>query len=294
MGDRDFMARLYRPSPPGLEAPSVVVDVHGGAWITGDRTRDALHSRALASSGLSVVSIDFRQAPHHKHPAGSADVVDAVRWVRSRPDLWGGPPRSVGLVGQSSGGHLALLAATTHNSPTHRGTLTVDADGAFRVHDKLDGSVDYGVALWPVSDPYYRYRYAKRAKLTNLVAAHDSYFANEAAMGAASVPRLVTADEASSLPPLLVVQPGEDANVPVEMTLDLVRAWQSRSAHVEYAFFPEMPHGFGLSPSPQTEDMIRLVTDFSERHAPGGSWPCVAQQARSASRFPDLYCASSV
>jgi hypothetical protein len=89
-----------------------------------------------------------------------------------------------------------------------------------------------------VSDPYFRYRYAKRAGLDRLVAYHNAYFPDEAAMRQASVPRLVVAGEASRVPPALVVQPGEDANVPIEMTFDLLRAWQSRAGHIEYAHFP--------------------------------------------------------
>ena len=74
---------------------------------------------------------------------------------------------------------------------------------------------------------------------------------------------------AESLPPLLVVQPGEDTNVPVEMTLDLLRAWQSRGGYIEYSFFPEEPHGFGHRDSPSTRRMIALMIDFARRHAKG-------------------------
>ena len=268
---RELLVRLYRPDTdtPGEHSSAkplpAIIEVHGGAWSSGDRTAGELYNRHLAAAGFLVAAIDFRQAPEHRHPAASCDVVAAVRWLRLNATALGAGTAHIGLIGSSSGGHLAMLAATRHAAPEHRGTLILDADGVAAAHDDIDAAVDYVIALWPVSDPFFRYRYAKRAGIARLVAGHDAYYANETEMRAASIPRLVTAGEAQSLPPLLVVQPGEDGNVPVEMTFDLLRAWQSRGGKVEYAFFPEMPHAFGHRPSPATHDMLRQVVDFARR-----------------------------
>lgn len=266
VGELELRAHIYRPVSIGTTAPSVVVDVHGGAWTNGDRMSNAYLDRGVAAGGTTVVAIEFRQGPAFQHPAGSADVAGAVRWVRSRPDLWGGAPRSVGLIGSSSGGHLALLAATTPDAAAHRGTASVGADGSFRARDEVDSSVDYVVGLYPVSDPHVRYRYAKRARLERLVVGHHAYYADEDAMRAASVPRVVVAGEATHLPPALIVQPGEDANVPIEMTFELLRAWQGRAGYIEYAYFPGLPHGFTSAASPETDEAVRLVRDFIARH----------------------------
>ncbi len=85
-------------------------------------------------------------------------------------------------------------------------------------------------------------------------------------MRAASVPRIVVAGEAAALPPLLVVQAGDDANVPLEMTMDLLRAWQSRDGHLEYAFFPGQWHRFALSKSPETDQLATIIAGFASRH----------------------------
>ena len=260
--------RLYRPSATDGAPPPIVIDVHGGAWSTGDRTNGALYDRHLAAAGFLVAAIDFRQAPAHRHPAATRDVVAAIRWARLNAEALGADGGRIGLVGSSSGGHLAMHAATRHAAEEHRGTQIHGPDGSVKAHDDVDARVDYVVALWPVSDPFFRYRYAKRAGIGRLVAAHDAYYADEAAMREASVPRLVTAGEAQHLPPLFVVQPGEDGNVPVEMTFDLLRAWQGRGGKVEYACFPDMPHAFGHAPGPATRDMLAQVTDFIRRRYP--------------------------
>ena len=81
----------------------------------------------------------------------------------------------------------------------------------------------------------------------------------------ASIPRIVTAGEASVLPPLLVVQPGEDSNIPQEMTFDLMRAWQARGGRLDYGYFPGMPHAFGHRPSEATSEMVAIITAFARR-----------------------------
>jgi len=239
-----LLARIYRPQDIDEHAP-FAVNVHGGAWSAGDRTGGEVYCRALAEAGVVVASIDFRDGRTHRHPTASDDVAAALGWAHEYVTGLGISSRSVGVIGSSSGGHLALLAATA-------------------AHEELAA---YVVALWPVSDPYYRHRYAKRAALERLAAGGEAYFGDEETMREASIPRLVVSGEARHLPPILLVQPGEDSNVPVEMTFDLLRAWQSRGGHIEYAYFPEMPHGFGQRESPETNDLVRLIRDFIARHS---------------------------
>ena len=145
-----------------------IIDVHGGAWSSGDRTAGELYNRHLAAAGFLVAAIDFRQAPAHRHPAASCDVVAAVRWLRLNAAALGARATQIGLIGSSSGGHLAMLAATRHAAPEHRGTSILDADNTAAAHDEIDAAVDYVIALWPVSDPFFRYRYAKRAGIARL------------------------------------------------------------------------------------------------------------------------------
>ena len=247
-----LLARVYRPTERARSLRIAILDVHGGAWNTGDRLSGALYDSALAERGFTVVAIDFRHAPRFKHPVASRDVCAAVRWMRRSATELGGFDR-IGSMGSSSGGHLALLAGTKPHAVEHAGSSEGDA------------SVDFIAALWPVSDPFYRYRYAKRAGLKLLVAATEAYYGSEDAMRAASVPRLVVAGEANVLPRLLVVQPGEDSNVPIEMTFDLVRAYQSRGGRVDYAYFPDQPHGFGQRASQATDELVSLIADFARR-----------------------------
>ncbi|HEY7799935.1 MAG TPA: alpha/beta hydrolase [Hyphomonadaceae bacterium] len=261
----DLLASIYRdPKAPKTPQP-VLIDIHGGAWGSGDRTNDRLYATELAKTGLTVISFDFRQAPAYQHPASSMDVAAAVRYVRLNAKSLNADPDRIGLIGSSSGGHLALLAALRPDAPQHKGTPILGPDGAYSAHDDISAEVDYVVAMWPVSDPAARYRYARRASMPRLPEMSLNYFKDEAGMWDASIPRIVTAGEAKTLPPILVVQPGDDSNIPQDMTFDLMRAWQARGGKLDYVFYPGQPHAFGHRPSEATTDLIRTIAAFIAR-----------------------------
>lgn len=261
----DLLVRLYRPRKSHLPPP-VILDVHGGAWSSSDRTAGEQYDAALAAAGFAVAAIDFHQGPTYQHPSASRDVVGAVRWLRMNAPRLAINADSVGLLGSSSGGHLVMYAGVLPGVEYHQGAKLYSGRDLVDPGEDVSAEVQFIMALWPVSDPYFRYRYAKRARMERLVQAHDGFYVTEDAMRAASVPRLVVAGEAQVLPPLLIVQPGEDANVPIEMTFDLLRAWQSRDGYVEYSYFPDQPHGFGHRDSVATQHMNALLIDFARRH----------------------------
>ena len=276
-GGVELLARVYRPRGEPAAPLAALVDVHGGAWSRNDRTSGAVHGRALAASGLVVVSLDFRQGPEHKHPAASADVAAGVRWVRAHAPRLGVDPARVGIVGSSSGGQLALLQAVKPGAPEHAGTPIVLPDGSLGA-GPADDSVVLVLALYPVADPLARYRYvlsrrdeppqASGFSAKRLIDAHDGYFADEAAMAAASVTRVVSAGEARGLPPAWVAQPELDDNVPAAVTEALIVAYQRAGGRIERTHFPGARHGFIGNSSADTSKAIALMLQFTSAHMP--------------------------
>src|SRR5437762_4780591 len=101
-GDAPLLARLYRPIGSG-PFPALI-DVHGGAWASGDRLNNAPLDEALAKSGIVVLAIDFRMPPVWRYPASIADVNLATRWLKARAPEFGSRRELVGGLGTSSGG----------------------------------------------------------------------------------------------------------------------------------------------------------------------------------------------
>jgi acetyl esterase/lipase len=232
----DLLARVYEPPAAAGPARAVVIDVHGGAWNAQDRTLGARYCRAAAAAGFVVAAIDFRDGRVARHPAGADDVRAGVDWARSQAAAWGVEPGAdgtgVALVGSSSGGHLALQAAL--------GGAAVAFVGAF----------------WPPVDPLARYRYARsrigqpvpdgqRFDAANLVRSTEAYFGDEATMAEASIAAIVRDGRAQHLPPVWLVQAGEDLNVPAAMIDELVEAYRSAGGALELSVYPGEVHGFG-------------------------------------------------
>lgn len=278
----DLLARIYRPIGAAAVPRAAIVYVHGGAWARLDRTADAILCQALAASGRVVVAIDFRQAPDHRFPAASADVAAGVRYARAHAGRLGVDPTRIGLLGSSSGGHLALLHAVRPGAPEAVGAPIVTPDGA-PDPGRGDAGVAFVVALYPVADPLARYRYALSREheppppsgfdAKRLIASHRAFFADEAAMAAASVTGIVAEGRATALPPVWLAQPDLDDNVPAAITLAFVDAYRGAGGSVEHVHFPESRHGFAQQESPATDKCVAHVLDFVGRRTarPGGA-----------------------
>ena len=77
----------------------------------------------------------------------------------------------------------------------------------------------------------------------------------------------VNAGEWTQLPPILVVQTGEDLDVSLEVTNELMHQHQSAGGRLEYAFFPGEPHVYVHHPSPYTDRCNALVVDSIRRRS---------------------------
>lgn len=102
-------------SPRGLTDCPVVLFVHGGAWMVGDKDFYGYYRGVceyLAQHGAVAVSINYRLSPRFKHPAQIDDVARAFAWVRRHIDSYGGNPDQIILFGHSAGGHLVSLLET--------------------------------------------------------------------------------------------------------------------------------------------------------------------------------------
>jgi triacylglycerol lipase len=92
--------------------PGVLV-VHGGAWMTGNKSHMTAVAEALANHGYSVCSINYRLAPRYPFPAQIEDCKAAVRWMRSHAKQYKIDAKRIGGYGYSAGGHLVALLGTT-------------------------------------------------------------------------------------------------------------------------------------------------------------------------------------
>jgi acetyl esterase/lipase len=107
-GGVELKLDLARPAEGKGPFPAVVC-IHGGAWQGGSRVGHRSTIKHLAEHGYVAVSVSYRLAPKHRWPAQVNDVKCAVRYLRARAKELKVDPRKIGALGDSAGGHLALL-----------------------------------------------------------------------------------------------------------------------------------------------------------------------------------------
>jgi acetyl esterase/lipase len=128
-GYRPLELDLYRP-PADRPLPAVIY-LHGGGWRQGTREAASPGFRdwnpglltQLAAAGFAVVSADYRLSGEARFPAQLEDVYRALDWAAAAGEANGVDPSRVLLWGDSAGGHLAALAASTRQNPQLRGIV---------------------------------------------------------------------------------------------------------------------------------------------------------------------------
>lgn len=99
---------VYRPKKESGKLP-VIVSVHGGGWVYGDKEVYQFYCMSLAQRGFAVVNFNYRLAPEYKFPAQLEDVNRAVEWVLGHGEEYGFDLEHIFMVGDSAGAHLAGL-----------------------------------------------------------------------------------------------------------------------------------------------------------------------------------------
>jgi len=132
--DKPLELDLYRQSAgadsagakPATRLP-LVITLHGGSWVGGDRRDLPELNYHLASRGYVVAALSYRFAPQHPFPAAEEDVGDAVKYLKSHARNLGIDSTRIVLLGRSAGGQLALNSAYTKADPSIKGVVALYA-----------------------------------------------------------------------------------------------------------------------------------------------------------------------
>jgi len=204
-GQTALRTRLFRPQ--GRGPFPLVVDLHGGAWTAGDLEDSQARAEVMAAAGLAVAALNFRHAGEG-YPTSLVDINYAIRWLKARADKLRLRAGAVGLSGNSSGGHLAMLAAMRPAEPRYA-ALELE-EGARAV----DARVRCVAMLWPVINPLSRYRHALRLRgganppgwTANIPERHDLYWRTEENMADGNPMLALERGEPVETPPALWIQ----------------------------------------------------------------------------------------
>ena len=266
-GRRNQLDVWKRPDLPNDAHAPVLIQVHGGGWVIGNKNQQAMPLMAhMADRGWVCVAINYRLSPRATWPDHIVDVKRAIAWVKANIEQYGGDPDYVAITGGSAGGHLASLAALSANEPSFQ-------PGFEEADTSVVAAVPfYGVYDWTNRDGTGR---ADMEDMLARIVLKSKLADAREVWEAASTMSWVGPDA----PPFFVIHGTNDSLVPVEQARSFVSMLRAESKNpVAYAELPGAQHAFEVFDSPRTIFTASAVHRFLEAirvrdghqdHAPG-------------------------
>lgn len=247
--DAGLFADVVYPKVRELQALPVVVFVHGGALVTGDRKSDRVFCQEFARRGFVVYSVEYRLIDRTDALGMVSDLCGALAMVKDTAKQFGGDPGRVSLCGESAGAFLALYAAAAGKSAVIRGMLGCEAYGLDIFRLMLFSGMIYTTGNDPVGLVYRKELYREKRGDREFMAciAPDN-------------PEIM-----SLLPPVFLVS--SKADFLRRHTLNYVKALEQNHHEHKLLYYPkgkELTHAFpALQPSlPESEDVIDAIRDW--------------------------------
>lgn len=103
----------------GQSALPTVVWIHGGAWISGDKTHVRPYVRMIAAAGYTTVSLNYTDSPAATYPTAVTQLNAALSYLVQNAEALRIDPHRIVLAGDSAGANLASQLAAVTTSPSY-------------------------------------------------------------------------------------------------------------------------------------------------------------------------------
>ncbi len=253
---RTLMARIYQPQ--GAGPFPTLLDLHGGAWNNKDRFANEPMARAAAASGMLVVSIDMRLAGEAPYPASVQDAHYGIRWLKAKAAQWNGEAAGFGVLGSSSGGHVAQLIGMCPHDPRYAAHPLPEAPD-------VDATVTYVATRSPISDPHARYLQAERMKRADMMQKSKTYFDPWETVHEGNPQEMLERGEKVSMPPMLIMQGALDTNVIPPIQEKFAATYRAAGGECQLEIFEGCEHEWIAKPGPQTDRAHEMLKAFIAR-----------------------------
>jgi acetyl esterase/lipase len=221
---------------PQQEAVGAYLHIHGGGWaLSAANLQDPVLVELADATGLCAVSVDYRLAPEHPHPAAADDCEDAALWLLREGFEELGLPAVATIGGDSAGGHLSVLTLLRLRD-RHRIT------GAFAAANLIYGAFDLAMT------PSQR-NWGERNLILSTPILH--YFGDMFLPGLDDEARREPGvsplyADLSDMPPALFTVGSLDPLL--DDSLFMHARWRAAGAPAELRVWPEAIHGFNVFP----------------------------------------------
>jgi acetyl esterase/lipase len=234
---------LYRRRGPGGPDPTLIY-IHGGGWSSGHKEDGIMYTLPWLEMGWDVVNVEYRLGGVAAAPGAVEDCLCALRWIAAHAAEYRIDPARLVVMGDSSGGHLALMTGMAPasaaldrpcnpdgNAPAPKVAAIVNWYGITDLTDLLEGPNrrDYAVA-W-VAKSESPQEMARRVSPVTWAR--------------------------SDLPPIITIHGDSDPTVPYSQALKLRAALEAVHARNELVTIPGGKHG-GFTPEERVRAYLAI------------------------------------
>lgn len=245
---------IYAPKNPlpGMSPAPVLLQIHGGGWMIGNKKEQGLPlMNLMAARGWVCVAVNYSLSPKATFPDHLLDVKRAVKWIREEIGNYGGDPNFIVATGGSAGGHLSSLLTLTANDPAFQ-------PGFEHVDTSMNGCVPfYGV--YDFTDTHGLQVHGGLIETIEKYVLKKKLDSDREAFLAASPMHRIHSDA----PPMFVIHGDQDGLAPVEEARHFVNLLRETSkSPVAYAEIPGAQHAFDIFHSPRSSIVVEGVARF--------------------------------
>ena len=144
-----------------INAYPVIIFIHGGAWLAGDKSDYKDTAQTFTQSGLCFVAINYQLAPSSKHPQPIQNLKQVLNDLKNLKDKPNCDLNNLYLVGHSAGAHLISFWAAQNDDSRVKGFVGISGIYDLRNLAKVwPGYIDWFIkpefgaeAGWPAASP---------------------------------------------------------------------------------------------------------------------------------------------
>ena len=122
---------VYRPKAEMSRNLPVIVSVHGGGWVYGDKELYQYYCMSLAQRGFAVVNFTYRLAPEYKFPAPLEDTNAVMEWIYENAPEYGLDVEHIYMLGDSAGANILALYTAICTNPSYAANFKFHVPGGF-------------------------------------------------------------------------------------------------------------------------------------------------------------------
>ncbi|WP_078394710.1 alpha/beta hydrolase [Shouchella patagoniensis] len=239
---QELEALVYEPATRTEEDAPVMMYIHGGGWISGEPANWGSNARWYAERGWVVVSVEYELATEENATWNKApeDVACGLAWTKKNASEWGGDEEQLVVIGESSGGNLAVNLAWS---------AALDEEPSECAIYGTAPEPQAVVASYPVINPSYTYENGNEMQGLNPQEFTEAYIGGTPNEHPDRIAAIDSSEYASpSAPPTLILEAEKDDIVPVKGVSEAAEEAQEQGVDLTRKTFPYSHHGFDSYP----------------------------------------------